>query len=205
MPAKPPPTISVTLSIKPTNFLVGDEVELSVTAVSHASECITILTWPTIFNLDLAQRRRNFKCVDLKDPESEIRLALSAGPKRGAFNRARGSNDDKYFHTLEPEKPLVFSDTFGIAHRASHGSPYFLPGHRYRFGVQEDEEIRWWRKGTRDEVMTPEGSSGGMGNASGKPIMLTNIEPIEFTILAPNDTDQGKHAQSAEAADVPMS
>lgn len=185
MAPREPHTVTVTIAIISANFSVDEEVKLELTATSNYPSPITIFTWPTILNPDLAQSLGNFTCVDLADQQTDLYSADTPGPNRMILTRARGGQDEEFFHTLEPNKPAVFSAAFGAAYAASHGSLVFLPDHRYRFGVQEGSRIRWWKKGIRDEIMTPEGSSGALGKASGKPIMLTNIDPIEFSISAP--------------------
>lgn len=95
-----PPPISVQLAINPPQFIPGSlpEPTLSVTATSHATEPITIFTWGTIPNLPLAQRCKNFTCLDLT--ANTLRMETTKGPRRGMVLRVLGSPDDRFFATL---------------------------------------------------------------------------------------------------------
>lgn len=77
-----PPSIAVTLALNPPNFKLGTDVELSVTAVSNATYPITIFTWPTVFNPELALRRGNIVGVDqdtgMKLPLDDIKIKQQA-------------------------------------------------------------------------------------------------------------------------------
>ncbi|KAL9095586.1 MAG: hypothetical protein Q9165_002018 [Trypethelium subeluteriae] len=166
-----PPSISVSLSIDPPSLALSTVVNLTVTAVSHASTPITVFTWPSIFNLDLAQKRANFTCVD-----------LNTGPKRPGFSRELGGRDDAYFCTLEPEELVRFKAPFKLASRMGEGPHAVVPGHRYRFGVREGESVKWWRAGKREDVMSRPGEQSGLGDADGMPIVLYPVEAIEFEV-----------------------
>jgi hypothetical protein len=113
-----PPLIAVTLAINPPNFKLGTDVELSVTAVSNATFPVTIFTWPSVFNLELAQKRGNFVGVDrdtgMKLPMHDIQV------QRRGFNHTLGGPDDKYHVTLEPGQPFRFNSSFYLP----HGSPF---------------------------------------------------------------------------------
>ncbi|KAF2239303.1 hypothetical protein EV356DRAFT_572743 [Viridothelium virens] len=176
-----PPSISVSLSIDPPSFSPGAAVNLTVTAVSHAWTPITIFTWPSIFNLDLAQKWANFTCVDL-NTAIPLHLELTKGPKRPGFSRELGGRDDAYFCTLEPEESVTFQASFKLASRTTEGPHAIVPGHRYRFGVREGENVEWWRAGKREDVMSRPGEESGLGDASGMPIVLYPVEAIEFEI-----------------------
>lgn len=152
-------------------------------ATSHASEPITIFTWHTIFNLRLAQRRKNFICTDLTTG-SPLQLESTKGPKRPQFSFALGGRDDDYFITLEPQKPMVITHRF-LRSVALEGDRAFLPGHKYRLEVREDEEAEWWRYGMKEDVMSPPGqfvAKEGCEHASGPPIKLGPIAPVEFEV-----------------------
>jgi hypothetical protein len=179
-----PPSISITLAIDPPSFSPGAAVELSITAVSHASTSITIFTWPNVFNLKLAQRRANFKCADL-DTGTPLFMELTKGPKRAGFSCVRGGGDDQYFLTLEPGQPLKISDSFRLANWPTEGSGdrSITPGHRYAFEVRHGEQVDWWQEGSRGDVLVPPGQSGPLGEASGGPIVLNTGGLVEFTIL----------------------
>nr|POF25982.1 hypothetical protein CFP56_22130 [Quercus suber] len=182
-----PPALSTTLSISPSAFHLSSEnsqeppiITLEVT--SHAHRPITIFTWPTIFNLDLSQRRASFVCLDLTADEP-LHLELTKGPKRPAFSRRAGGRDDAHFHTLEPETPVRFCAQFKLAKRMTEAKGALVPEHRYRFAVSEDERVAWWRYGTRADVLTPMGHAAELGPASGPPLALDGIAAIEFRVL----------------------
>lgn len=183
-----PPSISVTLTISPRIFSLGDDVELSVTATSHAAHPITIYTRTTVFNLDRAQSTGNFVCVDL-DTNIPVRLAFTKGGKRAGHDFQLGGTEDEYFQTLMPQQPVTFSGPCSIATRtftpeAVSDNRVLLPGHRYRLGVAEREFIWWWRVGTKEESLAHPGEDmpDHQCKPSGSSIDLTNIEPVEFTV-----------------------
>jgi hypothetical protein len=184
------PSISIKLAIEPSSFLPGDAVEISITALSHAPTPITIFTWPNVFNLKLAQKRADFKCVDL-DTGEPLFMELTKGPKRAGFSHERGSPDDKFHLTLEPGQPLKISESFGLAVRPIDGRYSVTPGHRYAFEVRQGEQVDWWREWRREDVLVPPGQSGQidesgpLGGASGGPIVLSTAGPVEFEVLPP--------------------
>ena len=183
MTTSTPPSISITLAIDPPSFSPGESVELSITAVYHATTPITIFTWPNVFNLKLAQKRANFKCIDL-DTGEPLFMELTKGPKRAGFSHERGSPDDKYHLTLEPGQPVKVSESFGLAKRPTDGRYSVTPGHRYAFEVRQGEQVDWWREGRREDVLVPPGEVDQIGeSASGEPITLDTAGPIEFTVL----------------------
>ncbi|KAJ5519384.1 hypothetical protein N7453_001806 [Penicillium expansum] len=84
-----PPSISIALAITPPNFprSPSQPPTITLTAVSHYLEPITIFTQPTIFNLGLSQRRSNFICHDITTAETtSLHLNITKGRKRPAFN-----------------------------------------------------------------------------------------------------------------------
>lgn len=171
-----PPILIVSLALSPSNFSPGEEVELSITVISHASGPITIFTWPTILNIRLALRRKNFECLDL-DTKIPLNLEITKGGKRGGFTSRSGSSDEKYFYTLMPEEPLRFTSPFKIANRGE-----IVPGHRYRFGVRRGEKLEWWTAGTKEEVLTPPGEPAGLAKNEDGPIELNDVDDIEFVV-----------------------
>jgi hypothetical protein len=173
-----PPVLSVSLALSSSNFSADEEVELSITVISHASAPVTIFTWPTIFNTRLALKRKNFECIDL-DTNTPLNLEITKGGKRGGFTSRRGGTDEKYFFTLLPEEPHEFASPFKIANRAG-----VIPGHGYRFGVRHGEKLEYWTAGTKEEVLTPPGEPAGLAKNSDGPIELNDIDDIEFTINA---------------------
>lgn len=173
-----PPVLSVSLALSSSNFSADEEVELSITVISHASAPITIFTWPSILNTRLALKRKNFECIDL-DTNAPLNLEITKGGKRGGFTSRSGSSDEKYFYTLMPEEPLKFASPFKIANRAG-----VIPGHRYRFGVRHGAKLEYWTAGTKDEVLTPPGEPAGLAKNSDGPIELNDVDDIEFVIKA---------------------
>jgi hypothetical protein len=171
-----PPVLSVSLALSSSKFTADEEVELSITVMSHASIPITIFTWPTIFNTRLALKRKNFECIDL-DTDTPFNLEITKGGKRGGFTSRRGSSDEKYFYTLIPEEPLKFTSPFKIANRSG-----IIPGHHYRFGVSRGEQLEFWTVGTKEEVLTPPGEPAGLEKNDDGPIELNNANHVEFMI-----------------------
>jgi hypothetical protein len=171
-----PPVLSVSLALSSSNFSADEKVELSITVISHASAPITIFTWPTILNIHLALKRKNFECIDL-DTNTPLNLEITKGGKRGGFTSRRGSSDEKYFYTLVPEEPLMFTSPFKIANRKG-----VIPGHRYRFGVRRGEKLEWWTAGTKEEVLTPPGEPAGLAKNGDGPIELKSVDDIDFVI-----------------------
>ncbi|KAG5756146.1 hypothetical protein H9Q72_001081 [Fusarium xylarioides] len=181
------PTISVSLSIDPPTFTRGSvsppSATITITATLHASEPITIFTWHTIFNLELAQRRKNFICTDLTTG-LPLQLETTKGPKRPQFSYELGGHDDQYFITLEPEKPTIITHRF-LRSAGLEGDRVFKPGHRYQLKVRDNEEAEWWRYGKKEDVMSPPGQSSpkeGCEDPSGLPIRLSPIDPVEFEV-----------------------
>lgn len=177
-----PPSISVQLAIDPPQFIPGCQPTptLSVTATSHATGPITIFTWGDIFNLPLAQKRKNFTCLDLTT-NVPIRMEITKGPKRCGFLRVLGGRDDRFFHTLEPGIPVTFTETFKLWSRAA-SSPSAYPAHRYRLGLNDEEAIDYWWYGRKEEVLAPPGTIEGLGEPSGPPIQLAPVAPVDFEI-----------------------
>ncbi|KAF4962841.1 hypothetical protein FSARC_9084 [Fusarium sarcochroum] len=186
------PTLSITLTISPLKFTRRAESppSISITAILHADEPITIFTWHTIFNLKLAQRRKNFVCTDLTT-SSRVELATTKGPKRSAFSSELGGPDDEYYCTFEPETPVTFKHRFLRSH-ALEGEQAFTPGHAYCLEVREDEEVSWWRYGKKEDVMSPPGqfySRGGCEKASGRPVSANELDDSARIILMQGPDD----------------
>jgi len=59
-----------------------------------------------------------------------------------------------------------------------------VPGHRYRLSAGEEEKVRWWKKGTKEDVLQRPGHEllESPSEPSGDPIMLGNIAPLEFKV-----------------------
>ncbi|KAF5000372.1 hypothetical protein FGRMN_1840 [Fusarium graminum] len=182
------PVVSVSLSINPPTFARGSvsppSATISITAILHASEPITIFTWHTIFNLGLAQRRKNFICTDLTTG-SPLQLETTKGPKRPQFSFALNGCDDRYFLTLEPEVPITITHRF-LRSAGLEGDRVLTPGHKCLLEVRADEEAEWWRYGRKEDVMSPPGqftSKEGGEHANGPPIKLGHVIPVEFEVV----------------------
>lgn len=178
------PSISITLAITPPRFSLNPSPQptITLTAVSHHHEPITPFAQPTIFNLGLSQRRSIFMCQDITVPDRKpLRLDITKGGKRPAFNRELGGSDDHFFGTLHPETPTEFQEVFRLANRSGYGNTLEI-GHRYWSGIKEGEVIPWWRVGGKADVMAPQGERASLGEASGEPITL-KAEGVDFEVI----------------------
>lgn len=177
------PVLLVQMYIEPSRFRISsdpslDPPSISLKVTSTLDRPVTIFTWPTVFNLDLSQRRSNFSCQDLTT-ESDINLELTKGPKRPGFSRKAGGRDDAYFITLEPLVATTFTAPFKLA----GWKDVLCPSHRYRFAVKDGEHVKWWRYGRKVDLMASEGEQAGLGEASGGPIALKVSNAAEFAVL----------------------
>jgi len=154
-------------------------VEISITVVSHALTPITIWIWPTMFCTNhLQQSVRGSGAYILTDLDTNTSIPteeMFLSHDHHVIHR-----DDRYFHTLYPEQPCIFS---GILTPSFMTELQLRPG-RYRLAVSEIVTIRWWKEGTREEIVKPFGQqpADDMYVADGEPIIVENIEPIEFKI-----------------------
>lgn len=207
-PSNEPPSISFSLAISPQVITQtpsdedGNKSQIAVTATSHASSPITIFTFPTILNLKLSQRRHNFTCKDTATGEP-VWMHLTKGPQRPGFSRTKGHYDDQYFVTLQPGVPYTATCDFKLACRplwtgeqdgrekytrypTKSGEVTFLnwleSGHGYLFSVREEESIKWWWTGTREDVMGPEGTASALLPPSGAPISVKLDQGAVFKI-----------------------
>jgi hypothetical protein len=193
MSVEPPPSIAVTLAINPPSFKLGTQanVELSVTAVSNASYPITIRTWRNILDPGVSQIQGSLVGVDQDTHEELILHMIDINYGDFKFEYTLGGWDDKYYVTLEPGQPRVFNAPFHPAHadersRACRPLPcraQALPGHRYLVDLQEGEDVDWWKKGRKEDVLGLPGQVRGGHEADGKPIVLSLDEPVEFKVL----------------------
>jgi hypothetical protein len=180
------PAISVNIAIEPASVTLGepDSIILSTT-LSHPTP-ITIYTWPTVFNLHLSQRRRNFFCIGLSNNNEPVRLETTKGGKRsGHISRVLGGVHDQYFVTLEPGKTVEIRFPFFLTTRLDNTSRQdgpLIAGHRYRFGFNEGESVWTWFEGTREEVLAPPGEESPIEEGKSK-ILLDTGPPIEFEVL----------------------
>ncbi|EXM17962.1 hypothetical protein V3481_004301 [Fusarium oxysporum f. sp. vasinfectum] len=137
-----------------------------------------------IFNLELAQRRKNLICTD-PTTGPPLQLERTKRPKRAGFSSELGGHDDKYYCTLEPEIPFTFAYRLMRAY-AIEVERCFTLGHTCRLEVRDNESIRWWRYGRKEDVLAPpdqfEPPEGGE-EPNGPPIKLFPVETIEFEVI----------------------
>lgn len=160
-----PPSIGVELAISPPSFRLSDRVRLLVTAISNASEPITIYTWPNIFNPEVAQTGGSLVAFD-KDIHEELKMH-PMDVKLGPVNFTLGSDDDRFFVTLEPGKPSsVIYTPFLYGFET-------LPGHRYLVDLQETDNVGWWKRERKEDVLNLPGKDRGAHIPDGKLILLS--------------------------------
>jgi len=186
IPIAPPPSIAITLAINPPNFTLGSDVELSVTAVSKAPYPVTVDTWWTILNPKIQQGLGSLVGVD-KDTHEELMLHSAHFHMAPAFldDHTLGGSHDEYFVTLEPGQPRVFNTSFIAAYGSEDYPPDVMPSLRYLIDLRESEEINWWKKGRKEDVLDLPGQNREAGRADGKPIALKLDVPVEFAVLPP--------------------
>jgi hypothetical protein len=202
MAIAPPPSVAVTLAVNPPAFKIGEPVELSVYAVSDASYPITIFTWPTIFNVQLAQQRGNFIGRD-QDEGWDLPLhTIDVSPGKPCYTL--GGKFDEFFVTLEPGQPFKFNSSFLLAQGpppyaapkglnwspaafdAPDGSTYknLLPGHRYLLDISDMySDMSWWKIGRKEDVLNLPGQDRNGSVPSGGPIFLSRDWIEEFEVL----------------------
>jgi hypothetical protein len=174
------PAISVDIAITPASVTLGAPCSITLSATLSYPSPITIYTWPTVFNLDLSQIRKNFWCIDVSNNDEPIRLELTKGGKRsGWISRVLGGVHDRFFVTLEPGKTVDITAPFVLTTRLDKP---LVVGHCYRFGFSEGECVGNWMHGTREEVMLPPGDDAPM-DRGGPKIVLDTGPPIEFEVF----------------------
>ncbi|KAI9880631.1 MAG: hypothetical protein M1830_001982 [Pleopsidium flavum] len=177
-----PPSISISFSLAPNPHSYSNPTPptLSLTAISHASRPLTILTWHTLLYPHLALRQSAFRITDLTTGTrvAQTTVQLSRAP----LQRRVGSPDEQLFLTLFPEQPVTVNTPFGYpvepngpprpeGHpgrmresargaipRSVCGVDGLVVGGEYELSVCGGLEVWWWRWGTRKEVLEPEGS-----------------------------------------------
>ena len=205
-----PPEISISLSLSPNPYSYSstDPPTLSLTATSHAATPLTVLTYHTILHPNLALRQSAFQIRDLTTsapiPQHTVQLS------RLAFQRRLGSPDEQFFLTLFPEQPVTVSTEFGYP--VSSGPP--LPkghsgrtreaakgkvdrgvlgvdglesGREYELSVVRGLDVTWWRWGTKEELLEPEGGGGsaqlGTSEEGFELADWKGIEPVVFQVV----------------------
>ncbi|KAI1266002.1 hypothetical protein F5Y18DRAFT_34639 [Xylariaceae sp. FL1019] len=167
-----PPSINITLDISPSTYDQSDPdniPELTIKATLDSTTAkgpITILTYPTIFNPQLALKRRNFFVLDITESLNApryVNLEITKGPNRAALQRRKGHTDERFYLTLHPGVEHTLSVPFNVVRRQpldhSLGNGLatekgFHAGHKYRLGVaDESKDVKTWWWGTRDDVL----------------------------------------------------
>lgn len=85
--------MTVSLAVNPPSFAVDDEVNLTVTATSHAPGPITLMTHNSILSVYFAQRAGRFTHTNVETGES-CEVQTRKCTKRVPYNRAQGISDD---------------------------------------------------------------------------------------------------------------
>ncbi|KAG9595126.1 hypothetical protein KCU77_g5782, partial [Aureobasidium melanogenum] len=179
------PTISTTLSLSP-QIYIEHQPTLTITLNLTAPAPITIFTWPGIYNPKLALRRHSFRLQDVStEPSTAIHLESTKGPRRSGFSRRKNDSDEKYYITLYPGVDLEIQCPFLIMHRNMPGTglPSFQVGHRYRFGITDEEKVKSWWWGTRDDVLLDDDEPYDDREAArGESPIDIHADPIEFDV-----------------------
>lgn len=187
------PTLQVSMAISPASFSLGDEhCTLSITATLSYPHPITIYTWPTIFNLYLAQRRHNFFCIDLSDNNKDIRMSVENVQRTPAFSLQIGDEDDEHLGTFHPGVPVTITGNFDMATRNFREK--LQPGHRYRFGIRPDSlsSCLWnWLHGTREDVMSTEHKTGRESERS--QVIIEGYNDVDIEVVGELPSFQRRH------------
>jgi hypothetical protein len=173
------PSVTAALTLNTSNLSEDTAVGLSITVMSHALMPITIWIWSTISCTNHTQQSTSGSGTYILTHVDTDTLI----PTEEIF-RSRDHQiihqEDRYFHTLHPEQPYTFS---GLLMPSFAAKLKAKPG-RYLLSVSDSIKLRWWKEGTREEIVTPFGQQPAedMYVASGEPIVVADIGPIEFTI-----------------------
>lgn len=172
--------IRATISVEPSNLVLGEAASLTVTATLHHSSPVTIFIWGTIFDTNLAYTQ-GFRCTDLT---SNATIGVCrAKKKRAPFSSELEGSDDVYFQTLEPGETTVFTGSFDLAEREHHGEHVLMLGHRYRLEPKVGHVVTLWWHGRKEDVMSPAGQRAPLKEPDGPPIMLAGDVRAEFLII----------------------
>jgi hypothetical protein len=89
------PKISVNMTITPASVTLGVPCSLTLVATLSHPTPITIYTQRSVLNLHLAQKVKNFYCVDLSNNNDPVFLQTRKCTKRvGGVRRELGGIDD---------------------------------------------------------------------------------------------------------------
>ncbi|ETS79552.1 hypothetical protein PFICI_09405 [Pestalotiopsis fici W106-1] len=188
------PSISVRLAITPPEYSrqTGDAgfptFTIVATLAPSAPKPITLMTWPTAFNPQLALKRRDFTAQNIsRDPPEDIRLEITKGPSRLPYQPRRGSSDQRYYVTLYPGRELTIAEQpFNLVKRVDgEGVCIFQPGNTYRLGISDSGSktgLWWW--GTTDDILYEAGGPPyRIHHLKGKGDISLISEPVDFTIV----------------------
>ncbi|KAM3423880.1 hypothetical protein BST61_g1276 [Cercospora zeina] len=144
------PSVHATISVSPAELVPGQAAILTVTATLRHHCPITIFTWGTIFDTDLAYTQ-GFKCTDLAS--GAIIGVCRAKKKRAPFSSELGGSDDVYLHTIEPGETTVFEGPCELAERKHDGTHVLTPGNRFRLEPKVGHSVTSWWHGMKEDVM----------------------------------------------------
>lgn len=202
-----PPTVELAISIDPNAYSFSQPVppKIRVTATSCASHPITIFTWRTALDPASALISNAFVITDLTTG-SRIETSI-AMLQRSPFKRTRGSPDETYLTTLEPNAPLEATAQFGrpdqrpqpkaIVERGWEldeqgretrtrrsvrptGVDGLEPGHEYRVDFDTEALQSWlWARDSKANVLVDhQGAGSDVQDYPWSP------EPLEFSTQA---------------------
>ncbi|GIZ36861.1 hypothetical protein CKM354_000032700 [Cercospora kikuchii] len=174
------PSFQATISISPSSVALNEAAILRVTATLPHSSPVTIFTWGTIYDTNLAYTQ-GFKCTDLT---SDTAIAVCrAKNKRAPFSSELEGGDDVYFQTLEPGETTVSKGSFDLAEREHHGEHVLMRGHRYRLEPKDGHLVTSWWHGSKEETMSPAGQRAPLKEPDGPPILLECDVWAEFQVV----------------------
>ncbi|MDI1488108.1 MAG: hypothetical protein OHK93_007382 [Ramalina farinacea] len=149
MTTPPRPKISISLSLDPKSYTFDNPTPpiLSLTLTCHAARPITLFTWNTPLDPSSGMSQAHFPITDLSTtpptpiPQSSIRI------QRAPISRARGSGDEPYYLTLDPNTSVTVSTRFARGGKDSGPRPQ--PRSVVERGWEIDEETGEERKTRR--------------------------------------------------------
>lgn len=188
-----PPSILVALAISPPTYKHSDSEkaipELSITAIldSSAPQPVTLQTFSTIFNPQLALKRRSFTAQDISQyPPTNIKLEITKGPKRSGIQRKKGSADERYYVTLHPgQEATVAKEPLSIVKRIKDDAHVFQEGRTYSLGLSDKgKKVQTWWWGTTDDVLDEVGGPPkDVSGIEGEGDILLIMESVTFEVV----------------------
>ncbi|KAF2691237.1 hypothetical protein K458DRAFT_399137 [Lentithecium fluviatile CBS 122367] len=183
------PHIDIVLSFDPPShsFSQATPPNLTLTLTSHAETPFTLFTWSTTLALPNALTTSGITITDAAAGRAVQTASLTAN--RAPLKRTKGTSDEKYFITLQPNTQLQLSTGFGrggsvkpqpkaVVERGweldengderkirrskfATGVDGLEPGHEYVIGLDEGAlKSVWWVQVAKEEVLV-EGSAEG--------------------------------------------